>query len=279
MKRAVVLLIATGAFAGLASPAQGALTTESDSTTLDFGEVDVVNVDCAPSNVMSGGFSAPGLDPIGTEGHYILPFFSTIETGQSWHAEGYNGNPPQGTFIAYAKCSDAIEMLQLGTDDDDVAAGDVVTLNATCPGPSMDVVSGGFVMNHAGDYQFHAIESKRKDRDTWTIVAYNSGDTQRIADAYALCTNENLKLEQRSAVAKKKTEKVASATAACPKGDLAISGGWDGVANEEKDKFSYVFESRPRGPRKWKSSAAAYADAGKVTWKSLVYCVAANKVN
>ncbi len=278
--------VLVGTIAGMtalaaAGVAWGALTTETETESITYGGEAFPIAQCEGDDyALSGGFAAPGLDPIGTEGHYIHVFASGRDSVSAWEAQAFNGNPPTGDFTVYAHCSDAIGPLASADATESLPAQSFGSVDASCPEPGQKAVSGGFGPGepdfNTGEFVY-PFESRRVDSNTWRASASNNDDVARDLEAYVYCTDQNLGITPAQEDSKKKDNKIISAKARCARGQTAISGGFDGVNNDAKTTI--LFESRRKGARAWQASSASYTDGPKVKWKTFAYCVKSSKLD
>jgi hypothetical protein len=69
-----------------------------------------------------------------------------------------------------------------------------------------------------------------------------------------------------------RSDQVKSATAACPKGQFLIAGGFQRT-NFDSTGGNYVTESRAAGPRAWRVTGSAFGGSGGGELTAIAYCV------
>jgi hypothetical protein len=131
--------------------------------------------------------------------------------------------------------------------------------NAKCPRGS-EAISGGFASPGfdptlgGGPRLFHFTSKRGGDRK-WKTRSHNFGGESGKLKSIAYCdTSEpNLKVETKTKAVDAQSN--GSATAKCPSGSEAISGGWAPKGPIADDEELFAWESRRKGDRKWKVSA------------------------
>jgi hypothetical protein len=113
--------------------------------------------------------------------------------------------------------------------------------------------------------------SKRAGDRKWKTQGHNFGDNPAKLKSIAYCDTKEPNLRVES-----KTESVpafttGSATARCPQGSEAVSGGW-ASKNVVEDDEQFAYESRRKGDRKWKVSAFNQDITNAQPLVAYVYC-------
>jgi hypothetical protein len=118
-------------------------------------------------------------------------------------------------------------------------------------------VSGGFQGEFDADAMgtplFLQFESRRQGKRRWTGSAYNAPPVEGDLTTYAYCGEEKLKTKSRSVDVDGAPDSE-TATAKCPKGTKAVSGGFDNSdADLEAPDTTLILPhvSRKQGGRRW----------------------------
>ena len=156
-----------------------------------------------------------------------------------------------------------------------IAAGSKGKASAKCPRGS-EAISGGFaapgfdVGPGGGPRLFHFASKRGGDRK-WKTQSFNfgtlgSGKLKSIA--YCDTSEPNLRVETKTKDVEAQSN--GSATARCPRGSEAISGGWTSKSVQDDDG-QFAWESRRKGDRKWKVTAFNN-DNTSAPLKAYAYC-------
>ena len=178
-------------------------------------------------------------------------------------------------FVAWAALASAA--LSEHSKDVTIPALTDKTATASCPSGT-EAVSGGFA-SPGFDPQFNGASiipfgSRRAGNDAWTVDGKNFsvGDTSGKMFSYVYCD----KHEPNLAVAKKTTTIASndngSASAKCPRGSEAFSGGWQSPKNVTGDNAFFAFTSKRAGDRKWKVTAFNDDNTNSHDLKVFAYC-------
>lgn len=140
--------------------------------------------------------------------------------------------------------------------------------------PGTRAVSGGFDApdsEAAGATPRNlAFLSQRTGKRGWTAGAGNPGSEAGDWIVFAYCSDSLPKLKSRSATVSVAGDGANTATAKCPKGGEAVSGGF--LAQDESDDDDpFPFESRRVGKRKWQVSARNFRE-DPVQLTAIAYC-------
>jgi hypothetical protein len=275
-----VTLIAIGVLAVGAATAVGAgLKTKSASVTVDANETASIAAKCKRgTNVVSGGFSAP-VTPNTSEGPQIFPTASTKAGKRRWTASGFNdASSDEGELIAHAYCRAQAKRLETESESTTIDFLEANTLTATCE-PGRRAVSGGFEGDNAPSEGFFLVHSShRTDARTWSATGVNFGlATDADFSVFVHCLKGGKRLTTESA-STSVPENVgddygaAAATAKCPKGRQAVSGGFEGspFGDSAGDVFPHI--SRKVGGRRWKVEAVNSNSGASGTLTAYVYC-------
>lgn len=157
----------------------------------------------------------------------------------------------------------------------------------TCPSGTR-AFAGGFrtsipVFATSGTAQDLLIvnESRRSGATGWRVSAGQLGSGSGSLTAIAYCRSAKLKQVVTTTPLAAAGRSEADATANCPKGTVAVSGGFAIPAVVSQTQFAFVTEDRLRGSRSWlvhgiRSSGAVPAEG---TVGSYVYCAKGNKLS
>lgn len=130
---------------------------------------------------------------------------------------------------------------------------------ATCPEGST-VVSGGF----AGPFESDAVVNRRAGKRGWLVKGQDANEALTV---YAYCSRRlEPGIKSRSGRLDFEATGEGRAAARCPKGKIAVSGGWEFA---ETDDNQTVYTSIGDG-RAWKLSAAS-GDSPRIT--AFAYCL------
>jgi hypothetical protein len=139
---------------------------------------------------------------------------------------------------------------------------------ATCPRGS-EAVSGGFLVPGVSApflaNVFH-FGSKRVGDRKWKTKSFNFNGPDHTLKSFAYCDTSQPNLRAESKRETVNANSNGSATASCPRGSEAISGGWA----TKGDSLQLAYESRRKGERKWKVSAFNFSDTGPLV--AYAYC-------
>lgn len=137
------------------------------------------------------------------------------------------------------------------------AMDEELSVTATC-GQKGKAVSGGFAAE--GSVVIPDL-SQRTARREWTAAANNFGGDPGSLTSYAYCRKEKVKsATDTEDIAEDETE---TATARCPRGMKALSGGF--VAEFDDDSTVLPHVSRMSGKREWETTAHNYANTDDLT--------------
>lgn len=143
-----------------------------------------------------------------------------------------------------------------------IPAGTTGEALATCP-KGTKLISGGFAGEQDGDSAVFTYAANRRGGKQQGASAVNFGAQAGTLTSFAYC-QKKAKLSVRSAQtvipAGSPTAALGTATATCPKGSTAVSGGFAGPRETDVDIRPY--ESRRTGKRAWTVSAYSFGSAG-----------------
>lgn len=188
-------------------------------------------------HVLGGGFSAPGIGDLAQQ--------SRPARKSGWKAATRTG---PGDISAFALCERASRRDLRKVSKSVPLPGDPTTgpqrsVKAKCP-RHWKVVSGGYAIAPPGDPSTWVDLDKRTSARTWKTHATNYGADAEL-QAFALCERKGQsKITQRPKTVVFNGPGTNTAVAKCPMGSHLVGGGYQGYP---------VNESRPVGPRKWKS--------------------------
>jgi hypothetical protein len=160
--------------------------------------------------------------------------------------------------------------------DTAVADAEVATATAKCPKGSR-AISGGFTVQFDGYAGLVIWESRRVSNRGWRVSATKDGVPSRVLVAYAYCRKRfpkiSTKFASRSIPATKNAE--AQASAACPAGKTAISGGFLLPAPNLADPmphFNLMRQSLRDAGQSWTATASNITGDPGQSVRSEVYC-------
>ena len=114
----------------------------------------------------------------------------------------------------------------------------------------------------------------RTGRRRWTVTGFNSDDQTRELTSIAYCANKRLWLKARSKEATTAVDADLSSRVSCKRGEVAVSGGFDGGLTSDETGITLLYESQRAGKRAWRSSAGGYpGDAESIELGAYVYCM------
>jgi hypothetical protein len=156
-----------------------------------------------------------------------------------------------------------------------IPAGENGKVSAEC-GPGSEAVAGGFA-SPGFDPTFDTrtviiFASKRGGERKWTAQGFNFGLTGGKFKSYAYCDTSEPNLRVESKTMTVGPFDTGSATAKCPRGSEAVSGGWTSRGVGQSDDGQYASESRRKGDRKWKVSAFNQDNADARPLVTFAYC-------
>ncbi len=132
------------------------------------------------------------------------------------------------------------------------------TSTATCP-KKKGVVAAGFEAPGFGSSDHGAtvarIGSRRSDKRTVTTDAFNFGESDGPIISHAYCAKSGKKLNTASSSTSITPSAVGTATATCPKGTTAVSGGWEEPDFSKDSTQLLVFASELLGKASWQVEA------------------------
>jgi hypothetical protein len=244
---------------GALTPIAAARPSESASVTLAPQEQGSVTARCgAGSEAVSGGFAAPGFNPIADDRSAILTFASQRPAAGKWGSEGFNSHfSSSGRLIAQAYCDRNAPHVTTSSRSTVVPANGHASVVAECARGS-EVVSGGFRSDRPDESGLTAYPytSKRLGDRDWKIAAWNQTDVDHTMTAFAYCERHGPKLVTRTSSAALFQGASNTLSAYCRKGSGAFSGGYKTTFNGQfgfPDGFAWT-SKRGAGP-KWKVSA------------------------
>jgi hypothetical protein len=259
-------LIATGsvvtAFAAWAAVASGALSQHLTSATILPLEDGTATASCpSGTEAVSGGFAAPGFDPL-FNGASNIPFGSRRVQDDQWKVDAKNFGGASGTVSSYVYCDRHEPGFVRASKTTTVAAETSGSATAKCP-RGTEALSGGWQSpnNVTGDDAFFAFTSERASNRKWNVTAFNDdNDNAHDLKAFAYCDKRQPGLVERSKSTTVAGGVKASLTPKCPKGRQAVSGGFESsVVNTEFDA-AFTVTSRRTSARKWKTSGYGNGD-------------------
>ncbi len=279
MRTIVVLAAVTAlAIAAVAAPSAAALKVAKQSATLDAKGFGAAPAECPKGRMaVSGGFAAPGFDPVAGPTIGRLGFKhagkGTIRT------RGYNFGDLPGDLVSYAYCAlhdHGFKVSAASVQVDPQTLGSVV---ASCPGGTQ-AVAGGFDASRppgGSGPGIITLTSKRAGRHAWKVSGVNlpSDGGQGVAGtltAYAYCEAAPFELttQSRDVTAMDLT----TFEVRCPNGGRAFSGGFDG--NVELSPIpsgtAAVTSRRASRGRAWRTSALSVFDSGPAPATAYAYC-------
>ena len=154
-----------------------------------------------------------------------------------------------------------------------VASGESDSVVAQCPRGTKPV-AGGFEAQSRPEGPdpvptFNLFKSKGTGARGWTAAASNGGSAAGDLTSFAYC--RDLALERRSATVSVGPDEPESATAKCPRGTKALSGGFDADTASGDVPLFRITGSKKKGKRKWTVSATeTFGAEGDLT--AHVYC-------
>jgi hypothetical protein len=277
-----------GALAVLTGVAAASLTTASKTVTVAPEADGSTSARCpSGSEVVSGGFSAPGFDPTATTGPAILLFASHRDGDRNWDVAGHNFHqstpspaatePGSGQLAAYAYCDKHDPKLVVRSKSTTVQALSIGSVEVDCP-TGTEAVSGGFSSPAGGPLGTNfPYTSKRASPGSWKVSAYNPSGMPRKLTALATCDKAKPGLETRSQHATVGPNKKVTLDVSCPKGAEAVSGGYASTAeiSSESIDAAISFTSKRTSASAWRVSAAGTVSNTTTTPATLtafVYC-------
>jgi hypothetical protein len=154
---------------------------------------------------------------------------------------------------------------------------------AKCP-QGKKVISGGFDNpgfndTASGNPGLFAYASHKSRSRRWTVAAQNDNDGAGTMIVFAYCRRaDSLKTRSASATVPHTGTQHGTATARCPSGQEAISGGLDnpGFTRDGGAGF-FPYVSKKSGSREWRVSVELFRPA-PATLRAFVYCRAGRAV-
>jgi hypothetical protein len=193
-------------------------------------------------------------------------------------------------LLAVGTALAASDRLKTRADTETIGALDSSETSATCDGQAK-TVSGGFENEFDPDEvvggnspQPSQYTSRRSAKRSWAGGTFNIGSVAGDVTTFAYCRGEKLKGKSKSATIEgtpigqsmSGDYNTGTATAKCPRGAKAVSGGFDNpdfdVPGSYEDQTRIVpYASRRQGGRKWGIEAANFGGA-EGTLVAYVYC-------
>lgn len=145
---------------------------------------------------------------------------------------------------------------------------------ASCPSGS-EAVSGGFAapgfdpnFNQASNIPF----SSRRSGNGWGVDAKNFGQASGKESSFVYCDKSKPNLASVSTTTKVAANQNGTATAQCPSGSEAVSGGWQSPPKVTGDDAFFAFTSERKGNRKWKVTAFNDDNNNAHKLRAFAYC-------
>ena len=276
VRRAVPAVLGLAAVAVLAAPAAAKLKTVSNSTAITTGAPTITAKCPRHTEAVSGGFANPQFSTSGSTSE-IFPFQSQRGSARAWKGSAFNEESESGRFIVFGYCDPHQPGLVARSKERGIDSSEVVSVTAKCPRGS-EAVAGGFSNPDFDNFQSASSAdafpsaSKRVGERRWKVTAYNQGSGPGTIVSVVYCDTAEPGLTTRTKDVSIADNELGSATAKCPKGRKAVSGGFEGHAVDVTSigalgAFPYVSKRLPS--RGWKTSAEGSGDS---TLTSFAYC-------
>lgn len=158
----------------------------------------------------------------------------------------------------------------------DIAPGQNGSVTAACPSGS-EAVSGGFASPGFDPKQMGpadlAFTSRRVKGDRWRAQGYNfSNSVSGSLLAYAYCDKHEPGLAVESKVETIQPGVIGTATASCPAGTEAVSGGFESPKGGPDAHTLFAYASKRVGDRKWSVSVVPNQITDPLKLKAFAYC-------
>lgn len=287
--RWIAVISGIGALAALTGVAAASLTTASKTVTV-APETDGSTAARCPSGseVVAGGFSAPGFDPTADTGPAILLFASHPDGARDWQVAGHNFHPTaspapgaaapgSGPLVAYAYCDKHDPNLVVKSKSTTVQPMAIGGVKVDCPAGTV-AVSGGFDDPAGGPLgTTFPYKSKQEGAGSWKVSAYNPAGMPRKLTALVTCDKGQPGLVTRSQHGTVGQNKKLTLDVACPKGTEAVAGGYASTAelSTESIAAAIAFTSKRTSASTWRVSAAGTVSnttTTPATLTAIAYC-------
>ena len=232
------ILGGAGASAAVPSEASKSRTVSPGATLVDVG------ARCPKGKFpVSGGFNIDAKDGSGA-----FPQAEGVDlSGKLWSLAFAVLDQTRVTTFAY--CSPAARNVKFRSDREELEGpADSATVTATCR-KGERAFSGGYAFVSSGGFALTQ-QSFRQGSRSWTVKAINFSEKQVTVLAFANCRPKNKVPSVKSVrkVVPYQDEGPTTATARCPEGRYALSGGYKDPASNLPSVFP---ESRRVGTRSW----------------------------
>ena len=179
------------------------------------------------------------------------------------------------TSVALGQAATSLPPLKTHHDGAELPRHGHVAARAICP-PGTEVVSGGFSAPdrvYAGGGPYTDIQGGYRVGDrSFVVKAENQASRAGHVDAFAYCGDLGGVTIAESHPVELGSFDEGTATAHCPHGLTAISGGWRGVAPDRGRPAMVPFTSKRAGTNGWKVSARNEIFKGSQDLVAFAYC-------
>jgi hypothetical protein len=146
-----------------------------------------------------------------------------------WQRHGGSGTAPTPTAITGPAPS-----AHVFRTNRDVPEGDLTPTTVSCPAGDLALSGGWTIADHGTAYQQTVLQSARSlDGKGWSVLVENTDPTPATVGAYVICLRSaplGTKVFERSQTITVPAGQTGSATATCQSGELAVGGGFGGLA-------------------------------------------------
>jgi hypothetical protein len=270
-----LLLAAAVAALSLAAPATAKLTfRKSISAEIAAKSDGSTRAKCrgGARHLISGGFDSDS--PLsGEQASTVAAFASAPAGARGWRMRAANFDGAPETVTASALCSKRNPEVRIRSRRASIPAAGEAKLTATCR-RGEEAIAGGFAAPGSaqdGGPEVIAVESRRKGRRKWRVIAYNnSPGVDGKVEAFARCASRRPGLRTVKEKGVAVDQAPLELRPRCEKGQELWSGGF--VARFESfDPFATVLADRSYADgRRWVSRFVGYQAGGTV--KALAYC-------
>jgi hypothetical protein len=262
------------AAAGVAM-ALGALRTESKSTKVArYPDSGTVSAKCdRGSEAVSGGFDNPDFEVPFNVNPAIFNYSSHRSSTRKWAVSGKNSGESSGKLVGYAYCDRHEPGLKTRSKTVDVTAEAETKAVATCRRGS-EAVSGGLLSDDPTP-EFNPYRSIRRGDRKWVVKVHEFPPESPTLTAVVYCDKQEPGLRTKSKDASVDPGVANTATAKCPRGTEAVSGGFDNPDYTDPTGTGpaiYPYESRRVKTNKWRVSGWNDGASQPGTLTAFVYC-------
>jgi hypothetical protein len=278
---AVVAVAVVGTASGLALAQGGGfsriVTRSKTVSAANPGDKPSATVGCpAGKRRVSGGFQT-NLEPF--EGPMIL---RSQAAHRAWRAgarvfaligENYH-------VTSFVYCANHAPRESVEKDSTTIAQGERKSATAVCPRGTR-AISGGFATTFDAPYNGNIVDTSRRigSRKWETVAAHTANGPPEKLISIAYCGDAPRLLEASKTTHADDANQVAPATATCPPGTRAVSGGFKSQAIPGSTFTAALpAASKLAGKRDWKAIGVQPAEGGtgsSFAWTAYAYCAPA----